>query len=292
MAQRPVIVGIGEVLWDMLPAGKQLGGAPANFAYHARALGADAYVVSRVGDDELGDEILRRLDALGVNREHVTVDPDHPTGTVDVRLDERGVPSYVIHEDVAWDHLDLSPALFDLAQRADAVCYGTLAQRRQANAAAVRALLVRTRPGGCLRVFDVNFRQHYQDAKRTRLLIGQSDVLKLNEDEILLLGKLLEQPPDLAHLRDRYGLRALALTRGPHGSVLYTWERTYLHPGVEAEVVDTVGAGDAFTAALVMGLLDGHNPARINDFANRLAAYVCSQPGATPPIPVELLATR
>ncbi len=291
MPRRPVIIGIGEVLWDVLPAGKQLGGAPANFAYHARTLGADAYVVSRVGDDELGHEILRRLDALGVNRDHVTIDPDHPTGTVDVRLDERGVPSYVIREGVAWDFINPSPRLFELARRADAVCYGTLAQREPGNARAIGEFLSATREN-CLRVFDVNFRQHYHETETVRRCLAGSNVLKLNEDEVAVLADYLPSPIELSEFPKKLDLLAVALTRGPRGSVLHTKRGADEHPGVPARVADTVGAGDAFTAALVTGLLEGHDAARINDFANRLAAYVCSQPGATPPIPAELLATR
>ena len=291
MARRPVIIGIGEVLWDMLPAGRQLGGAPANFAYHARALGAEAYVVSRVGDDELGHQILFCLDALGLNHNFVSVDPHHPTGTVDVRLDEGGVPSYVIHENVAWDFLPQSAEVRALAGRADAVCYGTLALRRPQSARTITAVQRQTRPE-CLRVFDVNFRQHYVSRAITHTLLGRSNVVKLNEEEVPRLFELLERPTDTAALVAEDGPIAVAVTRGSRGSVLYTKDGFFEHLGFPAEVADTVGAGDAFTAALVMGLLEGHAPDRINDFANRLAAYVCSQPGATPPIPADLLASR
>lgn len=291
MARRPVIIGIGEVLWDMLPAGRQLGGAPANFAYHARALGADAYVVSRVGDDEPGHEILRRLDALGLNRQFVSVDGDHPTGRVDVLLDEQGVPSYVIHEDVAWDWITPTAGLLDLARRADAVCYGTLAQRTAGNAWAIGEFLSATREQ-CSRVFDVNFRQHYYDRETVRESLGGAGVVKLNEDEVPVLTGLLPRPIAPRDFPRVFGQVAVAVTRGPHGSAIYTKDGVYEHPGVRTKVADTVGAGDAFTAALVMGLLEGHAPDRINSFANRLAAYVCSRPGATPPIPADLLASR
>src|SRR5688572_24877390 len=187
---RPIVVGIGEVLWDMLPGGKQLGGAPANFAYHANALGAEGVVVSRVGDDEPGREILRRLESLWLDTTYVTIDREHPTGRVDVRLDERGVPDYVIHEGVAWDFLEADARLLDLAARADAVCFGTLAQRSSTSRDAARAFLRATRPQ-CLRVFDVNLRQEYFDEQTVRELIGLSSVLKLNDAELPVLSRLL-----------------------------------------------------------------------------------------------------
>jgi fructokinase len=271
----------------MLPAGKQLGGAPANFAFHAGQLGADAYVVSRVGQDGLGREILSRLDRLGLNRDFVAADPDRPTGTVDVRLDARGVPSYVIHENVAWDRMAPTPAMLDLARRADAVCYGTLAQRTPGNAYAIREFLSATRDD-CLRVFDVNFRQHYFDAEAVRYALAMSNVVKLNEDEVPVLTALLPRRVELSDFPKVFDLRAVALTRGPRGSVLFTKEGVHDHSGAAVDVVDTVGAGDAFTAALVMGLLAGRGLDEINEHANRLAAFVCSQPGATPRHPPAL----
>lgn len=286
---RPIIVGIGEVLWDMLPGGRQLGGAPANFAYHAHALGAVGVVVSRVGDDEPGRDVLRRLEALGLDVAHVTTDPHHPTGRVDVRLDARGVPDYLIHEGVAWDFLRATPALLDLAARADSVCFGTLAQRSPVSRDAIRAFLRTARPQ-CLRVFDVNLRQSYFDRATVHDLLSESNVLKLNDAELPVLARLLgtggEGDGAIEALLLKYDLRLVALTRGPYGSALYTPTRTSDHPGITADkVADTVGAGDAFTAALVLGLLKGHDLDHINAFANRLASYVCSQPGATPPIP-------
>jgi fructokinase len=285
---RPVVVGIGEVLWDMLPAGRQLGGAPANFAFHAGQLGADAYVVSRVGDDDLGHEILVRLDALGVNREHVSVDPEHPTGRVDVKVDAAGVPEYVIHAPVAWDFLRPGPELRELAGTADAVCYGTLAQRSPASRLAICEFLKSTPPHG-LRVFDINLRQTFYDAQLLHDLLGASNVLKLNDGELSIVAGLFgfdtDAPePAVRELMRRYPLRLVALTRGPSGSALFSRDgQTSDHPGVPlGKIADTVGAGDAFTAALVMGLLARRTLDEMNDAANRLAAFVCTQPGATP----------
>jgi fructokinase len=290
MAQH-VVVGIGEVLWDMLPGGKQLGGAPANFAYHANALGARGVVVSRVGGDDAGREILRRLESLGLDARYVATDPAHPTGRVDVRLDDRGVPDYVIARNAAWDFIRAGPDLVDLAARADAVCFGTLAQRSPASRDAVRAFVDATRPS-CLRVFDVNLRQSYFDRETVHGGLLASDVLKLNDAELPVLAGLLgiggEGGDALREVLLKYDLRLIAFTRGPNGSVLYTRDRTSDHPGSPpGAIADTVGAGDAFTAALVAGLLEGQDLDRINASANRLAGYVCSRPGATPPIPAE-----
>ena len=292
---KPVIVGLGEILWDMLPGGRQLGGAPANFAYHSAALGAAGVVVSRVGDDALGREILTRLDALGLGHRFVSVDPLHPTGTVNVRLEARGVPAYVIHTDVAWDFLPGpadDTALLELAGRADAVCFGTLGQRSAVSHEAIRAFLHDARPEA-LRVFDINLRQSYFSRGLVDDMLSISDVLKLNDEELPVVADLLglrsAGPAVIPHLFRAYPLKVIALTRGGGGSVLYSAAGASEHPGFPAEVVDTVGAGDAFTAALVLGLLKGHPPDEINAAANRLAAYVCSQPGATPPIPVGLL---
>ena len=289
----PLVIGLGEILWDLLPAGKQLGGAPANFAYHANALGARGAVVSRVGDDALGREVLDRLDALGVDRSAVSVDAQRPTGTVDVRLDAAGVPSYVIHENVAWDFLQASGRAMELCAAASAVCFGTLASRSVVSRDSIVQLLDAT-PRDCLRVFDINLRQAFYDEDVIGTLLEAADVVKLNDAELPVVASLLglEGPEPAQQLVDRYELRALALTRGPSGSRVYAHGGVSDHPGVRAQIDDTVGAGDAFTAALVLGLLDGHRLDQINAFANRLAAHVCSQPGATPAIPKELLESR
>jgi fructokinase len=294
----PVVVGIGEVLWDLLPAGKQLGGAPANFAYHAAALGARGVVVSRVGEDDLGRDALERVKSLGLDPAFITTDAEHPTGTVEVRLDERGVADYVIHERVAWDYIPTTPPLLGLAARADAVCYGTLAQRSAESRQTIRAFLAATRPEGCLRVFDINLRQQYYSAALVRDLLPLSHVLKLNDEELPVVAQLLGVTTAGAGttvlrqlLRDHPNLRLIALTRGGRGSVLLTQSgEEYDHGGFPTKVVDTVGAGDAFTAALVTALLHPGAPglSEINAFANRVAAFVCSQSGATPRMPAEL----
>lgn len=287
------VVGIGEVLWDMLPGGKQLGGAPANFVYHAAALGAAGGVVSCVGNDPLGREICARLDALKLDRRFLAVAKDRPTGTVDVRLDPAGKPRYVIHERVAWDVIPCSDALLGLAKETDAVCYGSLAQRSAVSRATIRSFLEAV-PSSGLRVFDVNLRQSFFSGETLRSTLRLSNVMKVSDEELPVVARLLKSPgSDIEAVRKllaRYHLRLAALTRGAQGSVLVSADGMHVHPGIRVRVADTVGAGDAFTAGVVMGMLSGWPLDRISDLANRLAAYVCSQPGAMPPIPQALRA--
>jgi len=291
---RPIAVGLGEVLWDLLPAGNQLGGAPANFAYHAKQLGAQSSVVSAVGADALGNEIAARVAALGLDTSQIARDRDHPTGTVSVTLDAAGVPEYVIHTNVAWDFIPHTAALNALAARTDVVCFGSLAQRSPTSRQRIRAFLAATRRDHCLRVFDINLRQNYFDADVVHRSLELASVFKLNDQELPVIAKLLsiagEETDVIAEMMKRYRLRVVALTRGDKGSSLFSRYATSHHRGYPAKLADTVGAGDSFTAAVAIGLLRGLPLDRINDAANRLAAYVCSQHGATPPIPNELTA--
>ena len=284
-----VFVGIGEILWDLLPGGRQLGGAPANFAYHAKALGVDAQVVSRVGRDDAGDEILAHLDRLGLGHDYLAVDPHHPTGTVSVRLDAQGKPSYVIHEEAAWDYLSLLPQTLGLAARVDAVCFGSLAQRSCVSRLAIREFLAATRPE-CLRVFNVNLRQHYYNLDTIAVALEAADVLKLNDEELPVIARLLSiqgtVEEKLGTLCRRYNLKLIALTEGDRGSLLFSPAARSRHAGHRTEVVDTVGAGDAFAAVLAFGLLSGASLDAINEQANRVASFVCSRAGATPEMPV------
>jgi fructokinase len=286
----PTAVGLGEVLWDLLPSGKQLGGAPANFAYHAQAVGGRSSVVSAVGEDELGREIISRLSDLRLDVSSIAVDPNHPTGTVSVTLDAAGVPSYIIHTDVAWDHISQTPALDHLARRTDAVCFGTLAQRSEQSRRTIHAFLCVTRPE-CLRIFDINLRQRFYDELIIQSSLDLASILKINDEELPIVADLLALPRHESEcipvLLERFELTLIALTRGGRGASLYTHDEAAHHDGYPTTVIDTVGAGDAFTAALAIGLLKHQPLAVINDRANRLAAYVCSQPGATPPVPAE-----
>lgn len=287
-----VLVGLGEVLWDLLPGGRQLGGAPANFAYHARALGSRGIVVSCVGDDYLGREILHRFGELGLECGYIAIDREHPTGTVTVELDAAGKPDYIIHEGVAWDFIPFNPDLQALAGRADAVCFGSLCQRSAVSRETIRRFLEATRED-CLRVFDINLRQSYFNADTIHAMLDLSNVLKLNDEELPVVAELLEMEGSesdlLARLIDRYSLYLIALTRAARGSRLARAGKESTHPGYAVKVADTVGAGDSFAAALAVGLLRGESLDRINKRANLLAGYVCTRSGAMPELPAELL---
>jgi len=285
------ILAIGELLWDLLPTGKQLGGAPANFAYHTHARGADARVVSCVGNDPLGRAILADLAALGLPTEGVGVSATVPTGTVTVEIGADGQPQFTVHENVAWDHIRLTPAALDFAAQADAICFGSLAQRCETSRAAIRRLVSHT-PATALRVFDINLRQRFYTPEIIATALTLANALKLNDAELPVLAAMFGLAGDaraqLAALATKFDLHAIALTRGAHGSLLLAAGVWSEHAGLPAKVVDTVGAGDAFTAAWIMGLLARQPLDEINGSANELAAFVCSQPGATPPLPENL----
>lgn len=287
------VVGIGEVLWDVFPDGKQLGGAPANFAFHARALGAQAAIVSAVGQDPLGDEILERIASQGLPVYCVAVDPDARTGTVSVTLSASGSPTFVIHENVAWDRLAVTTPAGTVVAQADAVCFGTLAQRDERARGTIRTLLQHTLPT-CVRVFDINLRQHFYSAEIIEFSLHVADVLKINDEELPVVARLFGLAGDVREqilaLARHFDLSAVALTRGAGGSLLYAHGQWADHPGAPAQVVDTVGAGDSFTAAMTLGLLAGWDLELIARRANELAAYVCSQAGATPPLPDSIAA--
>jgi fructokinase len=289
------IVAVGEVLWDLLPSGPKMGGAPANFACHARALGAESALVSRVGNDDLGREILRRLNAVGVSTATVGVDGRWPTGTVAVELAADGQPRFTINADAAWDHIAADAASVEAAWGCDAICFGTLAQRSPGSQHAIRSL-VAAAPSEALRVLDLNFRPPFVDRPTVRASLDLANVLKLNDQEMPQLAEMLKlrshSPAEqLAELGERCAVRLVALTRGAGGSLLWADGRLSDHPGFEVEVADAVGAGDAFTAAMVLNYLKGRDLDQINDRANRVAAYVCTQSGATPSLPAHLVET-
>jgi fructokinase len=288
-----IVVGIGELLWDILGGEKHLGGAPANFAYHARVLGDEGIPVSRVGTDALGDELLDQLAEWGVPSEYVQRDPDRPTGTVQIELDAEGQPEFLVTPHVAWDRLRPTRTLLALAGRADAVCYGTLAQRFPVSRRTIRTFLAAARQA--LRVCDLNLRADFldlaaDDAPAIELVsdsLRRAGVLKLNEDEFRTLRVALNREEAgaalAAWLRREFRLRLVCVTRGARGCVLYSARRRIADPGVGVPVADTVGSGDAFTAAMVHGLLRRRGLADVAAHANRVGAYVASQPGATPP---------
>jgi fructokinase len=281
-----VIVGLGELLWDVLPGGLQLGGAPANFAYYAAALGNQGIIASRVGNDELGREALRRLMQLGLKTFHVQIDLSHPTGTVRVQVDERGQPEFTITDEAAWDFLEWTPQWQELAAQADAVCFGSLAQRSPQSRATISQFLQTTR-GDCLRVFDVNLRQSFYSAEILSESLQWAKVVKLNDAELPKLVEILELSSDSDNERVRrliqaFDLDLVCVTQGARGSLLVTESGAVEHPGFPVTVADAVGAGDAFTAALVHHYLRQAPLERINEAANRLGSWVATQVGATP----------
>lgn len=281
-AQKKVIVGIGEILWDMLPTGKALGGAPANFAYHAKRLGEDGWAVSAIGNDALGREIMEIVMEKGL-RNLISV-TSRPTGTVQVSLDAKGVPSYTIMEDVAWDNIPFTPQMAALASRADAVCFGSLVQRGNSRDSVLRFL--RAMRPEALRVFDINLRQHYYSKEVIDESLQLSDILKINDEEIRIVAELFGLGGDdtaaCRALIERYGLKLVILTRGADGSEVITADEAIPQAVGQVEVVDTVGAGDSFTAAFVVACLRGDSLADAQRLANKTAAYVCSCKGAMP----------
>ena len=296
------VVGLGELLWDELPEGRQLGGAPANFAVMASRLGVHGIIASRLGDDEPGHAARSLLAAMPVDSRFLQLDPERATGTVSVAI-ESGQPQYTIHAPFAWDALELTPAWAELAARADAVCWGTLAQRDAVSEETIHNFLAAT-GRQCLRIFDVNLREPYFTAEAVVRSLGKATLLKLNDAEmpqlLSLAGLAAATPYRDGDDTERAGaitadaqrllaahprLDRVAITLGAHGSLLVTRQVVARHPGVEAKVVDTVGAGDAFTAALAVHTLLGASLTEQSEAANRWGAWVASQSGAMPELP-------
>lgn len=298
MKQEVTVVGLGEALWDVLPGGKVLGGAPLNVACHVQALlndvGGRAVVASRVGTDSLGDEVVAELLRRGVTAEYLQRDAAHATSTVTVEL-EAGQPTYTFAADIAWDHLEFTPQWADLAQRCDAVCFGTLAQRSTASRAAILAFL--DAAPQTIRLFDVNLRQGFYD--RDALVAGctRATLIKLNEHELPVLAEALGLDAggveeQLLQVVERYSLEAAILTRGERGTLVVTPDEVIDPPVAQylaAEDADAVGAGDACSAGILAGWLCGLPLRRTAELANGLGAFVASRAGATPELPDEIV---
>lgn len=280
--KKPFIVGIGELLWDVFPEGKRAGGAPVNFVYHAAQAGAEGCAVSAVGDDEWGREILQELKKSGIHGIISTV--PYPTGRVLVKMKD-GIPSYTIMDDVAWDHLPLTPEALNAVSRADAVCYSTLSVRHTHTKETVKKLLASARPDA-LRFFDVNLRQSYYSKGLIEDLLGFSNAFKLNDDELVVLRGLFgftgaDEEVCRALLR-QYKLRYLIFTAGAKYSVVYTPNDISRIDTPRVTVVDTVGAGDSFSGAFVYAVLTGKTLREAHENAVKTAAFVCSRAGAWP----------
>jgi fructokinase len=295
----PLILGLGELLWDVLPDGPRLGGAPANFAVMAGRLGNTVALLSRVGWDDLGTQALDRLELLPVDASLVQIDSLHETGRVTVGFDE-GEPHYTIHQPAAWDSLELTEEWIQIASRADAICFGSLAQRSLESRQTIQTLVAQT-SSECLRVFDVNLRKPFYTSEVIRESLELATVVKMNEAEVPIVMDLLGLPLDGSSepggslrlgakslLEEFPALKLVAVTRGDHGSLLATRKGLIEHPGIPTRVVDTVGAGDAFTAALTHYLLQGAEIDTLSDAGNRWGSWVASQAGSMPELPVEV----
>jgi fructokinase len=294
MPKRSTIVALGEILWDVFPDGPKFGGAPANFACTSAELAGDrmeVYIVGAVGQDDLGHQAIKLLRSHGVNTTCVS-QVVHPTGQVNVTLDNAGKPTFEIAENTAWDNLAWSNELAQLAARADAICFGTLAQRSPTSRDTIRKFVQSTRPD-CRRILDINLRSPFWNEQVVRESLQLANVLKLNDTELPTLACMLDlsggDDEQLASLLSGFNLQAVAYTRGADGAMLLSanGERSNV-PAQPATIIDTVGAGDAYTAALAIGLLDGVPLDEINAWGNQVAAYVCSQTGGTPHIPPHL----
>ena len=293
MADKYTIVGLGELLWDVFPNRKELGGAPANFAYMTSLLGDEGVVASRVGRDRLGNAAARRLAKLGLSQEWLQLDTKNPTGTVKVQVFEDGQAKFQIADNVAWDNFEWTSQWQTLAGRAAAVCFGSLAQRAERSRKTIRLFLQNLRPNA-VKVFDVNLRQPFFSADILNESAKIADIMKVNQDELPQVAQLLgcksnakeAAAPWLLHT---CGLKLVCVTEGPSGSSLVAADGVHRHPGFPTQVADTVGAGDAFTAALIHHYLRGATLDEMNAAANCMGSWVASQVGATPKPDVKFL---
>lgn len=280
------IVGLGELLWDCLPTGRKLGGAPANFAYHANILGNHGVVATRIGTDALGEEAEEILKNVGLDVSCIQHDAEHATGTVDVVLDERGQAEYVFASNAAWDNMELTPEWRELARSANAVCFGSLGQRSETSKNTIVGFLESLKPG-TLRVFDVNMRQDFYNKEIIEASLELCDILKLNEQELPVMAEMFSVPwttekDVLRTLRERHDLTMICHTRSDKGAYFVTATEDFDHPGYRIQVADTIGAGDAFTATVVHEFLQKKPLKEIAEAAARRGAWVATQSGAMP----------
>ncbi len=286
------VIGIGEALFDVLPEGKKLGGAPANFAYHVSQFGIESCAVSAMGDDELGKELEAELNEHHLNYQIEKV--DYPTGTVQVSLDANGIPAYEIKEGVAWDNIPFTPALEEKAKNCTAVCFGSLAQRSEVSRNTIHRFLD-TMPDeeGRYKVFDINLRQGFFTKEIITESIRRCNILKINDEELITISRLFGYPGiDLQNkcwlLLGKYNLKMLILTCGVNGSYVFTPGEVSFIDTPKVEVADTVGAGDSFTGAFVASILRGKSVREAHELAVKVSAYVCTQNGAMPVLPTDL----
>ena len=293
MNQKRYVVGLGEVLWDVLPEGKKLGGAPANFAYHAgQFLGMDNTIaVSALGEDKLADETIEALKEHGLNDLLPRV--PYPTGTVQVQLDEQGIPTYDIRENVAWDNIPFDDDIAEIARNCRAVCFGSLAQRNVVSRETIQKFLDAT-PADCLKIFDINLRQQFYTQEILRESFQRCNILKINDEELVLIGRMFGYPGlDIENkcwlILGKYNLDMLVLTCGTNGSYVFTPGHVSFQETPKVKVADTVGAGDSFTGSFVGSILNGKSVPEAHSTAVQVSAYVCTQNGAMPTYPNELI---
>ena len=285
------IVGLGEALWDCLPEGKKIGGAPANFAFHAGQFGHDSIAISAIGNDKLGEETLAEFDKKHVNYLMPVV--DYPTGTVQVTLDEAGIPTYEIKEGVAWDNIPFTSEIEEVAKNSRAVCFGSLAQRSSVSRNTIQQFLDAT-PDDCLKIFDINLRQNFYNENIIRNSLKQCNILKINDEELVAIGRIFGYPGlDMENkcwlLIGKYNLDMLVLTCGVNGSYVFAPNLVSFQETPKVGVADTVGAGDSFTGTFAAAILAGKCIPEDHKLAVEASAYVCTQNGAMPILPKELI---
>lgn len=291
---KDTVVGMGEALWDVLPEGKKIGGAPANFAYHVSQFGLPSCVVSAVGSDPLGQEIIENFTSKGLN--HLIEEVPYPTGTVQVEIDQAGIPQYEIKENVAWDNIPYTARLEALAQRTRAVCFGSLAQRNVVSRQTINRFLdAMNHDDETLVVFDVNLRQGFYNKEILCESMQRCNILKINDEELVTVSRMFGYPGiDLQDkcwiLLGKYNLKMLILTCGINGSYVFTPGSVSFLPTPQVEVADTVGAGDSFTAAFISSILRGRSVAEAHAAAASTSAFVCTRNGAMPLLPPDLTA--
>lgn len=289
-----IVVGMGEALWDVLPEGKKIGGAPANFAYHVSQFGFPSCVVSAIGDDALGKEIIENFTSKGLDQ--LIAEVPYPTGTVQVEIDQTGIPLYDIKENVAWDNIPYTEHLDALAKRTKAVCFGSLAQRNVVSRETINHFLdTMPKDDDSLIVFDVNLRQGFYNKEILCKSMQNCNILKINDEELITVSRMFGYPGiDLQDkcwiLLGKYNLKMLILTCGINGSYVFTPGNVSFQPTPKVEVADTVGAGDSFTAAFIASILKGKSVTEAHTIAVKTSAYVCTQKGAMPILPPEYTA--
>ena len=280
------VICFGEVLWDILPTGQQPGGAPFNVAVHLHQLGQPVELISRVGDDELGRELLAFIESKGLSTAHVQQGHTHLTGVVKANVDDANEVVYKIVQPVAWDYIQYEPTLAELVTQADVLVYGSLVARQ----AGSRETLYRLLENARFRVFDVNLRPPHYTKEITKYLLGKSHLVKMNHHELAEImewfgrGPVLDRAEAMQWLAERYQLQAVCVTCGANGAMLWTGGRLYRAPGLPVQVRDTIGSGDAFLAALLKGWLAAEEPEAMLRFACAAGALVATHQGATPTI--------